>query len=96
VRLLGLRGVQLVVSGRSAPPRIPDDCKKLGPVCAPLFYDGLDYVGYTPDTRGRFFILRLPDGGELVVEQFVLPKGKYRAGLRVLRPLLDHLALAGE
>jgi hypothetical protein len=96
VRLMGLTGVQMDVSGRSQPPRVPEECSKTGSDCVPLFYDGFDPVNYARSNRGRFIVLRLPSGGELVIEQFVEPAGDFARGLRLLRPLLGRLELAGE
>jgi hypothetical protein len=94
-RLMGLSGVQMDVSGRSQPPRVPEECSKTGSDCVPLFYDGLDPATYARDNRGRFIILRLPSGGELVIEQFVEPAAEFGHGLRLLRPLLGRLRLVG-
>jgi hypothetical protein len=95
VRLMGLTGVQMDVSGRSQPPRVPEECAKTGDDCVPLLYDGLDPAIYARDNRGRFIVLKLPSGGELVIEQFVEPAAEFRHGLRLLRPLLGRLRLAG-
>jgi hypothetical protein len=95
VRLMGLRGVQMDVTGRSQPPRVPEECAKTGSNCAPLFYDGLDPVIYASSDRGRFIVLNLPSGGELVIEQFVEPARDFRRGLRLVQPLLGRLQLSG-
>jgi hypothetical protein len=92
--LMGQRGVEIVVTGRRSPPKVPGDCGKVGRNCVPLFYDGLDYVSYSPVLKGRFTVLGLPGGGQLVVEEFVDPASRYRDGLKQLRPLRDSLALA--
>jgi hypothetical protein len=94
VRLMGLSGVQMDVSGRSQPPRVPEECAKTGSDCVPLFYDGLDPVAYVRNNRGRFIVLKLPSGGELVIEQLVEPARQFSNGLRLLRPLLGRLQLA--
>lgn len=95
IELMGLEGVQVdVTNTRSEPPRIPDDCGKIGPRCVPLFYDGIDAILYTSTTKGRFAVLALPDGGELVVEQWVEPAGAFAQGLRTLQPLVGGLTLA--
>ena len=61
---------------------------------SPLFYDGFDPVVYASSDRGRFIVLKLPSGGELVIEQFVEPARAFRRGLQLLRPLLGRLHLA--
>jgi hypothetical protein len=94
VRLLGLTGVELDVTARSSPPRVPEDCGKTGPHCVPLLWDGIDNISYSDWNRGRFIVLGLPRGGELVVEEFVEPETKFAAGLRLLHPVLHDLALA--
>jgi hypothetical protein len=94
VKLMGLDGDLIDVTGKSQPPRVPPECGKTGPDCAPLFYAGLDPVVYARTTRGRFIVLKLPNGGELAVEQFVEPRRAFARGLRLLRPLLDRLSLA--
>jgi hypothetical protein len=93
-RLMGLSGALIDVSGKSQPPRVPEECAKLGPDCAPLFYAGLDPVAYPRTARGRFIVLGLPGGGELVVEQFVDPARSFARGLRMLQPLLSRLRLS--
>ena len=94
VRLMGLSGVQMDVSGRSQPPQVPEECSKTGSDCVPLFYDGLDPITYAHRNRGRFIVLKLPPGGELVIEQFVEPAGDFPHGLPLLRPMLKRLQLA--
>ncbi|MCW3063171.1 MAG: hypothetical protein JWN32_343, partial [Solirubrobacterales bacterium] len=94
-RLLGLPGVVLDVSTRSSPARLPGDCAKTGRHCVPLFFDGLDYIDYSDTSRGRFSVLTLPGGGELVVEEFVEGAGAFKDGLRLLRPVVRGLHLAG-
>jgi hypothetical protein len=92
---LGLQGTALDVVPRSQPPRRPYDCGKSGsPPCVPLMFDGLDYMLYSDGTRGRFIVLDLPGGGELVVEEFVQSLNAFEQGLRLLQPLLDGLQLA--
>jgi hypothetical protein len=93
-RLMGLGGTLIDVSGKSQPSHVPRECRELGPDCAPLFYAGVDPVVYARTSRGRFIVLKLPDGGELVVEQFVDPARSFARALRYLRPLLGRLALA--
>lgn len=93
VTVMGLSGVQLDVSGHSQPPKTPEECAKSGRGCVPLFYDGFDPVIYTRTSRGRFIVLRLSDGGELVVEEFVEPAAHFARGLRMLQPLLRTLRL---
>jgi hypothetical protein len=93
-RLMGLEGSLIEVSGKSQPPRVPNECPKSGPDCAPLFYAGLDPVVYPRTARGRFIVLTLPGGGELVVEEFVEPSRAFAHGLRQLSPLLAQLRLA--
>jgi hypothetical protein len=44
--------------------------------------------------RRRFIVLKLPSGGELVIEQLVEPAREFSHGLRLLRPLLGRLQLA--
>jgi hypothetical protein len=98
VSLLGLRGVQVDVTTRSSPPAVPDDCGKVGDACVPLFYDGRDFILYSTTTKGRFTVLELPSGGQIVVEQFAEfvadPKHALNRAIRILRPLLSRLELA--
>jgi hypothetical protein len=94
VRLLGLGGVQIDVAARNSPPRVPEDCGKVGPHCVPLLWDGIDNISYSAWNRGRFIVLSRPQGGELVIEEFVEPETRFAAGLRLLRPLLQSLQLA--
>lgn len=91
-RMLGLTGTAIDVASRSQPPRRPYDCGKAGPPpCVPLMFDGLDYILYTEHCRGRFTVLELPEGGELVVEEFVqAPSARaFPRGLRLLKPIID-------
>jgi hypothetical protein len=94
VNLLGLKGVELDVTGRSSPPRIPEDCGAVGNGCVVLFHDGFDYAFYSPDLKGRFDVLDLPQGGQLVLERFADPAGAFKAALRKLQPVLDGMSLA--
>jgi hypothetical protein len=98
VTLLGLPGVQLDVTTRSSPSVVPEDCGKVGAGCVPLLYDGRDFVFYAKTIRGRFTVLALPQGGQLVVEQFAEftadRKHALDRALRILRPLLARLRLA--
>jgi hypothetical protein len=96
VHMLGLSGEMVDIGTRSSPPRLPYACAQNGDRCVPLFFDGLDYVLYSDTTRGRFIALGLPDGGELVLEEFIQPATGFKKGLRVLSPLLTHLALAAS
>jgi hypothetical protein len=96
VSLLGLDGVQLDITGASQPPKVPDECAEIGDDCVPLFSDGLDEISYANVARGRFTVLKLRDGGELVVEEFVEPKRSFARGLRLLRPLLRQMRLAAS
>jgi hypothetical protein len=91
--LLGLTGTQIDVTTRSSPPRVPDDCGKVGDRCVPLFDDGLDHVMYGEETKGRFIVLELPDGGEVVIEESGRPKRSFERILRILRPVLAELEL---
>ena len=93
VRLLGLKGVELDVTGRSSPPRIPEDCGAVGDGCVPLFHDGFDYVFYAKGNKGRFDVLELPAGGQLVVERFAEPAKAFGRALNKLKPLLAGLSV---
>jgi hypothetical protein len=94
VQLLGRSGVQVDVTTRSSPPRLPRDCGHVGDDCVPLFYDGLDQIVYGERVKGRFIVVPLDDGGQLVVEEFVEPAAKFRRALATLRPALESLELA--
>jgi hypothetical protein len=98
VAMFGLPGVQLDVTARSSPPVVPEDCGKVGPGCVPLLYDGRDFVFYAKTTKGRFTVLNLPGGGQLVVERFAEftadRKHALDRALRILHPLLAGMRLA--
>jgi hypothetical protein len=88
VQALGLQGVAIDVRTRSQPPRVPDECGKIGSPCVPFFHDGFDDVMYGGRDRGRFLVL--DDGGrQLVVELAAAPRS--RAG-RIMRDLEAQLA----
>jgi len=94
VTMFGLRGSSLDIVARKASPRGPEQaCGDNGRRWLPLFYDGLDYVIYGSSSRGRFNVLKLPSGGELVVEEFVQPGSAFREGLAVLRPMIRAIRL---
>jgi hypothetical protein len=93
-RLLGLAGTAFDIAPRSQPTHRPYDCGKNGPPpCVPLMFDGLDYILYSKVCRGRFTVLHLPAGGELVVEEFVQPASAFARGLRLVQPILQRLRL---
>lgn len=94
VTVAGLDGVRVDVRSRSQPPRVPSDCGKAGPRCVPVFYDGQDVLTYARGDRGRFTVLKLPDGGELVVEQFASPGTALPKVLAITRRTLASLAVA--
>ncbi len=95
VRLLGRSGVQIDVTTRSAPRRIPSqDCGHVGRDCVPLFWDGLNHAVHGKLSKGRFIVVPLDDGGQLVVEQYVVPAAEFPRALAVLRPALESLELA--
>lgn len=96
-RLLGLTGTAIDIAPRSQPPRRPYDCGKNGPPpCVPLMFDGLDYIIYSKICRGRFTVLDLPEGGELVVEEFVQSASAFARGLRLLKPIVDGMRRVSE
>jgi hypothetical protein len=92
--LAGLHGVRVdLVGTKSSPARVPGDCGKVGAGCVPLFHDGLDPVLYAEGPRGRFIVLELDGGQQLVVEEFVEPASRFRQGLKALGPTLDSITL---
>jgi hypothetical protein len=93
VIVAGLDGERVDVRSTSQPPRVPPDCGKAGPRCVPLFYDGQDPLTYTRGDLGRFTVLTLPDGGELVVEQFASPRTALPKVLALTRGTLATLAV---
>ncbi len=97
VELLGRSGVQIDFATRSSPPRTPDQfCGHAGDDCVPLYYDGLDTIAYGKQVKGRFIVVPLDDGGELVIEQYASPAEEFDRALAVLRPLLESLELANS
>ncbi len=95
VEVLGRSGVQIDVTTRSSPPRIPaQDCGHVGANCVPLFWDGVNQIVYGKLSKGRFIVVPLEDGGQLVVEQYVVPAAAFPRALAVLRPALESLELA--
>lgn len=97
VELLDASGVQIDFSTRSSPPRTPDQfCGHAGDDCVPLFYDGLDTIAYGKQVKGRFIVVPLDDGGEIVIEQYASPAEEFDRALAVLRPLLESLQLANS
>ena len=95
VELLGRSAVQIDLTTRSSPPRIPpQDCGHVGANCVPLFWDGLNQIVYGKLNKGRFIVVPLDDGGQLVVEQYVVPATHFTRALAILRPALDSLELA--
>ena len=95
VEVLGRSGVQIDFTTRSSPPRTPDQfCGHAGDDCVPFFYDGLDTIAYGKQVKGRFVVVPLDDGGEIVVEQYGSPASEFDRALAVLQPVLESLELA--
>ncbi len=91
VELLGRSGVQIDVTTRSSPPRLPRDCGHVGPNCVPLFWDGVNDAVHGKWNKARYIVVPLDDGGQLVVDQYVLPAARFSRAVAILRPLLDSL-----
>jgi hypothetical protein len=73
VKRMGLEGVRIDARAVSHPKRVPDECGRHADRCVPLFYDGTDMIFYTYGTvesRVRFYVLELPQGKQLVVEEY--------------------------
>ncbi len=66
----------------------------MGANCVPLFSDGLNQIVYGKLSKGRFIVVPLDNGGQLVVEQYVVPATHFAPALSILRPALDSLELA--
>jgi hypothetical protein len=94
VTVAGLAATQVDVASTSEPARVPHDCDKAGPRCVPLFYDGQDTLTYARGDKGRFIVLDLPAGGQLVIEEFASPGTRFQRVLTALAPTLDSLTLA--
>ncbi len=95
VEVLGRSAIQLDISTRSSPSRIPpQDCGHVGANCVPLFWDGLDTIMYGKRVKGRFIVVPLEGGGQVVVEQFADPAAEFGRALAALRSTLESLELA--
>jgi hypothetical protein len=95
VTIAGLTGVRVDVTSKSQPPRVPRDCGKAGPRCVPVFYDGQDTLTYARGDRGRLTVLALPEGGQLVMEEFASPGARFPRLLGATRSTLDSVELVG-
>ena len=80
---LGLRGVRIDVTVRSAPGRVPDDCGKFVGVCVALLHDGFDWALYPEDSKARFLVLD-QGGRQLIIDEWVQPRRRFD---RVVRDL---------
>ena len=95
VEILGATAAQIDFETRSSPPKTPDQfCGHAGDNCVPLYYDGLDTIAYGDQVKGRFIVVPLEGGGELVIEQFAAPATAFDRALGVMQPLLESLELA--
>lgn len=87
--------MQIDITSKSQPPRVPQQCGKAGPQCVPVFYDGQDTITLARGERGRYFVLALPEGGQLVIEEFASPGRGFAKVLAVLRSTLETFELPG-
>ena len=95
VQVLGTGAVQIDFETRGSPPKTPDQfCGHAGDNCVPLYYDGLDTIAYGDQVKGRFIVVPLEGGRELVIEEFAAPAAAFDRALTVMQPLLESLELA--
>lgn len=95
VEALGLEGVSVDVTVKSSQPKKYKDCGKVdGPHCVVMYVGGIEPLVYGSQTFGRFLVLEQPDGGELVVEQFVEPRKAFGKVAGILDEVLASASLA--
>jgi hypothetical protein len=85
VEALGLKGVVIDVRVKSSQPRRYKDCGKVEGECVVMFIGSVEPIVYGSKVFGRFYVLRQPDGKQLVVEEFVEPASAFAKA----RPPLD-------
>jgi hypothetical protein len=79
VEALGLKGVSIDVRVKSSQPRRYKDCGKVEGDCVVMFISKIEPIVYGSRSFGRFYVLRQPDGKQLVVEQAVEPASAFKA-----------------
>jgi hypothetical protein len=95
VAALGLKGVVIDVRVKSSQPRKYKDCGKVEGECVVMFIGSVEPIVYGSKVRGRFYVLQLPDGKQLVVEQFVEPASAFAKAQPALDAVLRSARLAG-
>jgi hypothetical protein len=76
VQVGGLKGVQVDVTTKSFPRRVPDECLDQDLPCVPLFVQGGEPIVYPEGSKSRFYVLE-SDAGQVVVESFVDPASEF-------------------
>jgi hypothetical protein len=94
VEVMGLEGVSIDVRVKSAQPRQYKDCGKVLGKCVVMTLGGVEPVVYGSDSRGRWLVLDLGGGDQLVVEQFVTPPAAFANGIKLLDAALAQTELA--
>lgn len=96
VEALGLKGVSIDVTVKSAQPKQYKDCGKVEGDCVVMFVSKVETIVYGSTTFGRFYVLEQPDGKELVVEQAVEPgKKAFEAQKPAFDALVQSATVAG-
>ena len=95
VEALGLQGVAVDVTVKSAQPQKYKDCGKVEGECVVMFVGGVETYVYGSETKARFLVLEQPDGRELVVEMAVEPRRAFSKQVKVFEEALASASLAG-
>jgi hypothetical protein len=92
---LGLRGVSIDVRVKSSQPRKYKDCGKVEGACVVMFISKVEPVVYGSKSFGRFYVLKQPDGKQLVVEQAVEPGSAFKAQKPAFDAVLESATTVG-
>ena len=95
VEALGLKGVAIDVRVKSSQPRRYKDCGKVEGDCVVMFIGKIEPIVYGSKSFGRFYVLEQPDGGQLVVEQYVEPASAFKRQKPAFDATLDSATAAG-
>lgn len=90
VEALGLSGVAIDVRVTSPQKRQYRDCGKVEGDCVVMLLGGIEPVVYGSQSFGRFLVLDLGGGDQLIVEEWVVPRKTARRELKRLDAALAH------
>jgi hypothetical protein len=94
VEALGLKGVSVDIRVKSPQPKQYKDCGKVEGDCVVLMNGGIEPLVYGANIKGRYLILEQPDGGQLVIEEFVEPASAFEGQVPLFEKIIAGAKLA--